>query len=154
MLSRYGTALAVASCGTIVAERCLIIANGAELGTPVATVHEPGDRIRLERCTVVGNVVAHVKPGFGTIASRGHGGRIEITRSIVWGNTAAPVGSVPYHGCKPAEYVVTHSAIQGGYPGEGNTDADPCFRDPFRGDFRLRDDTPVPWAGAMPLREQ
>jgi len=146
--SKYGAALSAENGGTIEASHCLIIANGAELGTPA--VHAgTGGTIVLDHCTVVGNVVSEVKPGYGTIA--GAGGSIEVRHCIVWGNTAAGIGSVPYHGSPPTEYLVTHSAIEGGYPGEGNTALDPCFRDPFRGDFRLRDDTPVPDAGAMPL---
>lgn len=145
----WSAALLAVDGGTIEADRCLIIANRAGLGMPAAFAMG-GSCIRLSYCTVVGNVVDQIRPGFGTIAAQG--ARIEVTHSIVWGNKAAAVNKREYRGITAGEYSVTHSAIQGGYPGEGNTDADPSFRDPFRGDFRLRADTPVPDAGAMPLR--
>ena len=33
---------------------------------------------------------------------------------------------------------VTYSDVQGGWPGEGNIDADPCFADPNNGDYHLK----------------
>ncbi len=42
---------------------------------------------------------------------------------------------------------VTWSNIQGGYPGEGNIDADPRFVDPANGDYRLGDGSPCIDAG-------
>jgi hypothetical protein len=42
---------------------------------------------------------------------------------------------------------VTYSVISGGYPGEGNIDADPRFLDPAAGDFRLRHGSPCIDAG-------
>ena len=40
------------------------------------------------------------------------------------------------------EPVVTYSNIVGGYPGEGNTEADPLFVDPENGDFRIQRSSP------------
>ena len=33
---------------------------------------------------------------------------------------------------------VTYSDVQGGWPGEGNIDVDPCFADPCNGDYHLK----------------
>jgi len=38
--------------------------------------------------------------------------------------------------------LVEYSAVQGGYPGEGNIDAEPRFVDPESGDFRLAEGSP------------
>ena len=45
--------------------------------------------------------------------------------------------------------MVTHSDVQGDWPGEGNIDADPLFVDPDNGDYHLRDDSPCISAGIM-----
>jgi hypothetical protein len=43
--------------------------------------------------------------------------------------------------------IVTYSNVQGGWPGPGNTDADPHFSDPANGDLRLLPDSPCIDAG-------
>ncbi len=53
---------------------------------------------------------------------------ITILNSISWGNFPSQVS-----GSVHAKY----SDIEGGWPGEGNIDADPLFRDPENGDFHL-----------------
>jgi hypothetical protein len=69
-----------------------------------------------------------------------------VTNCIIWGNTA-PSGS------QISTYtVVTYSNIQGGWPGTGNIDADPCFvdadnPDPNLWDLHLRGDSPCIDAG-------
>lgn len=69
-----------------------------------------------------------------------------ITNCIVWGNTCdyGPVGIANWHECQP---IVTGSCVEGGYPGEGNIDADPRFVDPDGGDYGLAEDSPCPQAG-------
>ena len=53
---------------------------------------------------------------------------ITILNSISWGNFPSQVS-----GSVHAKY----SDIEGGWPGEGNIDADPLFRDPDNGNFHL-----------------
>jgi len=58
-----------------------------------------------------------------------------ITNSIVWDNQALDDGDQIYLwiGNCPIQYC----DVQGGWPGEGNIDIDPLFRDPENGDFHL-----------------
>ncbi len=59
-----------------------------------------------------------------------------ITNSIVWGNTA-PNGEQIYNDGTSTP-TVSYSDIQGGYPGLGNIDADPCFVDADANDYHLK----------------
>lgn len=63
-----------------------------------------------------------------------------MANCILWANNN---GSNQIYGPAP----VTWSAIQNGYPGEGNIDADPRFVDPANGDYRLGDGSPCIDAG-------
>jgi len=105
---------------------CLIAHNA------VAT----GDRaIRTERATIVGCTVADNGP-LGIYVQLTDN---VISNSIVWGNAGQQIG-----GAVPD---VSYSDIEGGYPGEGNIDADPQFVDPLNGDYRLRSSSPCIDAG-------
>ncbi len=63
-----------------------------------------------------------------------------ITNSIFWNNSAAIDPEI--HDAFGGVSNVTYSNIQGGYPGEGNIDADPLFVDPDNEDFHLSLDSP------------
>jgi hypothetical protein len=67
-----------------------------------------------------------------TIAANGDGifGVSVITNSIIWENSSTQIAE--------PNCVVTYSNIQGGFPGEGNIDVDPCFADPNSGDYHLK----------------
>jgi hypothetical protein len=87
--------------------RCIIADNQAD---GVAMIKEPGrggrsSRATLTNCTIVRNGQAGVSGGTPTIAS-----------CIIYFNGASITGT-------PAG--VTYSDIQGGWPGQGNIDADP-----------------------------
>jgi hypothetical protein len=57
-----------------------------------------------------------------------------ITNSIFWGNSAPSWPEIfNYSGSSD----VTYSDIQGGWPGEGNIDIDPLFRDSGNKDYHL-----------------
>lgn len=67
--------------------------------------------------TVYGNGFASQPSGMVNINSM-----VTVTNSIFWKNTGADI--VDYHSI----VTVTYSDVQGGYPGTGNIDANPLFR--------------------------
>jgi hypothetical protein len=58
-----------------------------------------------------------------------------LTNNILWGDTASTGVEVWVEDSNP---VVTYCDVQGGWPGQGNIDADPVFAGPEREDFQLR----------------
>jgi hypothetical protein len=85
-----------------------------------------GSTASFENCTLAHNV-----GGIEGGAVYDPGGAItEMINVIVWGN-----GDSPLAGVLPA---VIYSDVQGGWPGEGNVDKQPLFRDPGANDYRLR----------------
>jgi hypothetical protein len=59
----------------------------------------------------------------------------KVVNCILWGNK--PNQIFEYHSFAS----ITYSDIQGGWSGEGNIDADPCFTDANNGDFHLKSQT-------------
>ncbi|MHC4354648.1 MAG: right-handed parallel beta-helix repeat-containing protein, partial [Planctomycetota bacterium] len=83
----------------------------------------------VANCTIVRNARAGV-----------YHSRPVITNSIVRDNAE---GNIDHF----AE--VTYSNVEGGWPGLGNIDTDPCFADPNTGDYRLKS-----WAGRWDPNQQ
>ncbi|MHC4389108.1 MAG: right-handed parallel beta-helix repeat-containing protein, partial [Planctomycetota bacterium] len=97
---------------------------------------------RIANCTIARNKRNGIAGGYPevtncTIVRNAQAGvyhsRPVITNSIVRGNAE---GNIDHF----AE--VTYSNVEGGWPGLGNIDSDPCFADPNTGDYRLKS-----WAG-------
>lgn len=99
-----------------------LIANNSSLGNAPqcgGICTEGWGAPEIINCTIVNNM-----PG-GIFTASGDG--IDMTNTIVWGNERYQIQtdeSVP---------VVSFCNVQGGYTGEGNIDADPCFFDPSLG---------------------
>ncbi|HUU16419.1 MAG TPA: C10 family peptidase [Sedimentisphaerales bacterium] len=99
-----------------------LIANNTSLGSSPqcgGICTEGWGAPEIINCTIVNN-----SPG-GIFTASGDG--VDMTNSIVWGNERYQIEtdeSVP---------VVSFCDVQGGYPGEGNIDVDPCFFDPSAG---------------------
>ncbi|MHC4476553.1 MAG: right-handed parallel beta-helix repeat-containing protein, partial [Planctomycetota bacterium] len=92
----------------------------------------------ITNCTIIGNSAGEEGGG---ISSTGDASAT-ITNCILWGNLRGdePEQIRPY-----ARVSVAHSAVQGGWPGEGNIDADPCLA--FSNDCHLMPGSPCIDAG-------
>lgn len=94
-------------------------------------VYARGGETTFNNCTLVANTA--ILAGGAVYAS---GATATVNNSIVWANgiyEAEPIrGPV----------TVRWSTVQEGFPGEGNTEADPRFANPGAGDYRLADASP------------
>jgi len=92
---------------------CVIFANQGA-GIELVSASNPV----IENCTIANNLQHGIIAGYPSVKN-----------SIIWGNKKPQIkGSA----------VVSYSDIEGGWPGLGNIDADPCFVDPNIGDYHLR----------------
>ena len=83
-------------------------------------------------CTFNGNTA--------TVAGGGifnGGGLTTVTNCVLWGDSPPEISTEGV-----AVVVVTYSNVQGGFPGAGNIDADPLFRDAPNGDLRPQAGSP------------
>ena len=92
------------------------------------------DSTAVANCTIAGNTAVH--EGGGVQLS---GDDLSITNSILWDNVPSQI-----HG---SSAVVTYCDVQDGWPGEGNTDADPLFVYPNDADYHLSAGSPCIDAG-------
>lgn len=86
----------------------------------------------IVNCTIAHNTAGSL--GGGLRATFGGGA---ISNSIAWGNWPDQIGGSAW---------TRYSDIQGGWPGEGNLDLDPCFADPNNGDYHLLSERGRYWA--------
>jgi hypothetical protein len=80
-----------------------------------------GDSPALVNSTVADNATGGLAGGIFVNSASG----VSIVNSIVWGNGGGALVA-------PGAPAVSHSDIQGGWPGLGNLDADPLFRGGYR----------------------
>ncbi|MBL7146708.1 MAG: right-handed parallel beta-helix repeat-containing protein, partial [Phycisphaerae bacterium] len=87
--------------------------------------------VTITNCTIVANGLCGVS-GYAPA----------ITNSIIYynGSDGAQIES-------QSNAIVTYSDVQGGWPGDGNIDADPLFTDVMYGDFHLLTGSPCIDAG-------
>ena len=139
-LSASGAGIYCGGSPTI--ENCIITGNsGSQVG---AGIHcAPGSAATITNCTISENATSgfYMDGSGGGIDSRG--ASPTITNCIVWGNEARISPEI----CVVEEWsgsvgtpTVTYSDVLGGWPGEGNIDADPLFIG--AGDCHLRPGSP------------
>ncbi len=85
----------------------------------------------LVNCTITGNRASWHGGGISC-----YGYSPTITNCIVWNNSPDQIFVTS------GQPLITYSDIQGGWPGPGNTDANPQFVDPADGDYHLSSGSP------------
>lgn len=121
--------------GTVVLRNAVFRDNRAtRAGGAVFTLAQ----VELHHCTVWKN---SAKSDSGAVVS--NGGSILAVNSDFWGNSPVSILNLSV---QPAN--VTYSNVEGGYPGEGNINVMPGYRDPDNGDFRPLPDSPLIDMGA------
>ncbi len=96
---------------------CILTANSAEKGGVLYVGND--SYARLKNCTVTGNWATD---NGGALYVDGPDDAI-ITNCILWSDT-------PQEIYPDNEMVLIYSDVEGGWPGQGNIDADPCFVEP------------------------
>ena len=90
----------------------------------------------LINCTFAGNSATYFGGGIYC-----NGGSPVLTNCILWGDTPDEISMFI------GTLSITYSNIQGGFPGEGNIDAEPLFADAANGDYHLLTSSPCIDAG-------
>jgi len=142
---------AIWTSGSLVLHECEFIGNSSQIGA--GAIHADGDQLKAMGCLFAGNSTEMEVFASGAILStailtrlshctfvgnRGSPNTMEclrtpaeLTSCIVW-NGPDPFTRFPL---EESKIKVTYSDVQGGYPGEGNIDVDPCFVEPgYRAD--------------------
>ncbi|MEK7751041.1 MAG: hypothetical protein AAB654_03925, partial [Acidobacteriota bacterium] len=127
---------------SLVLENSIVSNNTADAGGAIYIGSSTGtspsestiESARITNCTIADNKLST------QAASSAAGGiyamttDIEIRNSIVWSNSGAPVLLVSPASSNP----VLYSDVQGGYPGQGNINADPLFASAAGADYHLK----------------
>jgi len=104
---------------------CIFRGNDAGRYGGGMTVLADQSQVAVAHCTFAGNRAKN--PG-GALYAQGSLGAT-ATNCIFWGSTPAQIaGGVS----------ISYCDVQGGWPGQGNINADPLFANPDGGDFHLR----------------
>ena len=121
---------------------CLFHGNKAGDGGAVVSLD---GAINIVNCTFTNNEATQRHAG----ALFDNMGRAVVRNCILWNNRAALAGAgeIYNHPRDGVPTSVAFSDVKGGWPGEGNADADPLFVDPVGGDYRLQSASPLGAAG-------
>lgn len=103
---------------------CTFSGNSAELGGGI--FYSYNARMKMSNCTFADNLAHDGNAIAGEPLEPSLPGYIELTNCIMWDGSNAIFDPRP----DSSTTVITYSDVQGGWPGEGNIDADPCFVNP------------------------
>ena len=141
----HGGGIAIYGVDEVIIKRTAVVDNHANNG--IGGILVEFSDVTLENITVSGN-----SSTYGGSIGVGEGGNVNLTNSILWGNTDGTEevdGEVllELDGSLTAYY----NDIEGGYGGFANIDADPLFTNPDSGDFTLQQGSPCIDAGTADL---
>jgi predicted outer membrane repeat protein len=115
---------AIHTGGDPIITNCTFSGNSANRGGGIFFTW--GAKMTMANCTFAGNSASTGN----ALASDPHlpslPGYFQLTNCILWDGEDTIFDPDPY----ALRSAITYSNIQGGWPGEGNMDADPCFVDP------------------------
>ena len=103
---------------------CTFSGNSAELGGGI--FYSFNARMKMSNCTFADNLAPDGTSIAGEPTYPSLPGYIELTNCILWNGDNAIFDPRP----DSSTTVITYSDVQGGWPGEGNIDADPLFAEP------------------------
>jgi len=126
LAGKRGGGLTFASETSMKLDNCLINDNSAgERGGGIYAILFFD--LTMNSCTISGNSARNL----GGAIFKGTQYDMTMTNCILWANTPEEI----YANVPP---IITYSDIQGGYQGEGNINADPCFADANNEDYHLK----------------
>jgi hypothetical protein len=127
----YGGGLAIGGGRSLVSHNLIydnrVLADIATAGGGMVC----GDSVRVTNNIIAYNSCPNLGGGIRYTAMTGPD---TLDNNIIWGNIAWRDSQITVWDLPP---VVIYSDIQGGWPGAGNIDADPLFRNAANGDFHL-----------------
>jgi len=128
----------------------LFAGNQAE--TAAAIGNDGSSSPRIVGATFTGNIARDMGAALYQGSYRPGGSRANnpvMLNSIIWGNVVSTFGPVSVFNWADDSPDIRYSIVEGGYPGQGNLDADPLFKDPARGDYSLAPGSPAINAGTV-----
>jgi len=141
----HGGGIAIYGVDEVIIKRTAVVDNHANNG--IGGILVEFSDVTLENITVSGN-----SSTYGGSIGVGEGGNVNLTNSILWGNTD---GTEEVDGEVLLELdgslTSYYNNIEGGYGGFANIDADPLFTNPDSGDFTLQQGSPCIDAGTADL---
>jgi hypothetical protein len=115
------------SGGIYLANSQALVLNNTILGTYNGALTIEG----FDSSAVINNVICN-NVGSGIFTNAFFQDQSNIINNVIWGNSR---GQLEFR--DSTNFAIIYSDIQGGFPGFGNIDADPLFRDTTNGDFHL-----------------
>ena len=103
----------------------MVISNCIFAGNRGCAIDSTERYVTIEGCTFSGNSTDRG----GSVLDTWRGSKVR--NCIFWDNSSPQIESPPFH----EEPLISYCAIEGGWPGEGNIDVDPCFISPGYWDF-------------------
>ncbi|MBL7066980.1 MAG: VCBS repeat-containing protein [Candidatus Marinimicrobia bacterium] len=124
-------------------QNCVIVKNSVSGGSDAhgGGVYCSGINIP----TFINNTIAYnTASGNGGGIYHSGSSTLEVRNTIVWGDTA---GNPSFNSIYSANYAITYTDAEGGWPGEGNLNSDPLFVYVSSDSFNLSDFSPCIGAG-------
>jgi len=109
---------------------CTFSANSADYGGGMYNEYHSSPTVT--NCTMADNNAPNGPAVACDYYEQSHPSAVTIHNSIIWN------GLNWLWNNDNSTITVTYSDVQGGWPGTGNIDADPCFADPNIGDYHLK----------------